>query len=155
MFITCNVFLFFCLYFSFDIFGVVFVLFLCCVFHVIWQVFFGFTKRIYIYIYIHTYTHTHTHVPTYVCMYVSEWVSVVCCQICVGLITHLDQSYRVWRVWVWSWRLDNEEALAHWGLLRHKKNIVLPEQSSDTVRHGVIWCQKSSHRNRVSRNDRK
>jgi len=28
-----------------------------------------------------------------------------------------EESYRVWCVWVWSWRLDKEEALAHWGLL--------------------------------------
>jgi len=37
----------------------------------------------------------------------------------VGLITHPEESYRVWCVWVWSWSLENEEALAHWGLLRH------------------------------------
>jgi len=33
---------------------------------------------------------------------------------CDGLITRPDESYRVWCVWVWSWNLDNEEALVHW-----------------------------------------
>jgi len=35
--------------------------------------------------------------------------------LCVGVITRSEESYRVWRVWVWSWRLDNEEVLVHWG----------------------------------------
>jgi len=53
-------------------------------------------------------------------------VSVVCCQVsdlCVGLTTRPEKSYRVRCVWVWSWILD-KEALAHWGQLRHgeKKN---------------------------------
>ena len=45
-------------------------------------------------------------------------VSCECCvlsgrDLCVGLITFTEESYRVWCVWVW-WRiLDNEEALAH------------------------------------------
>ena len=41
--------------------------------------------------------------------------------LCVGLITPPEESYRVWCVWVWSWILHNEEALPHWGLLRHSK----------------------------------
>jgi hypothetical protein len=28
-----------------------------------------------------------------------------------------QESYRKWCVWVWSWNLDTEEVLAHWGLL--------------------------------------
>jgi len=45
----------------------------------------------------------------------------VCCVLsstgaCVGLITRPEDSYRVWCVWVCLWSLDNEEALAHWGL---------------------------------------
>jgi hypothetical protein len=54
------------------------------------------------------------------------WMSVPfeCCVLsgrgpCVGLITRREESCRAWCVWVWSWSLDNEEALAHWGLLRH------------------------------------
>jgi hypothetical protein len=51
-------------------------------------------------------------------------VSCECCVLkdrglCFGLITRPVESYRVWCFWVWSWSLDNEEALAHWGLLRH------------------------------------
>jgi hypothetical protein len=48
----------------------------------------------------------------------SEWCVLSGRGLCVGLITHPDESYRVWCVWVWSWNLNNEEALAHWGLLR-------------------------------------
>jgi hypothetical protein len=33
--------------------------------------------------------------------------------LCVGLIIRPEESYQVWCVWVWSWSLDNEEALAH------------------------------------------
>jgi hypothetical protein len=31
--------------------------------------------------------------------------------LCVGLITRPVESYRVWCVWMWSWSLDNVEAL--------------------------------------------
>jgi len=33
--------------------------------------------------------------------------------LCDGLITHPEESCWVWCVWVWSWSLDNMEALAH------------------------------------------
>jgi hypothetical protein len=33
-------------------------------------------------------------------------------------ITRPEESYRLWSVWMWSWILDNEEALARWELLR-------------------------------------
>ena len=36
--------------------------------------------------------------------------------LCDGLITRPEEPYRLWCVWVWSCSLDNEEALAHWGL---------------------------------------
>jgi hypothetical protein len=39
--------------------------------------------------------------------------------LCDGLITRPEETYRVSCVWVWSWNLDNDEALAHWGLLSH------------------------------------
>ena len=63
------------------------------------------------------------------------WMSA-CCECCVlsgrglyvGFITGPEQFYRVWYVWVWSWILDNEEALAHWSLLRHDK------------KYTVQWC---------------
>jgi len=38
--------------------------------------------------------------------------------LCVGPITHPKEFYRIYCIWVWSWILDNEEALAQWGLLR-------------------------------------
>jgi hypothetical protein len=48
------------------------------------------------------------------------WISVSCecCVLsgrglCVGLITRPEEFYRVWCVWVWSWSLDNQGALAH------------------------------------------
>jgi len=34
--------------------------------------------------------------------------------ICVGLITRLEESYRVWCVGMRSWSLENKEVLAHW-----------------------------------------
>ena len=50
------------------------------------------------------------------------WMSVCCgCCVflgrsfCVGRITRPEESYRLWCVWVWSWSLDNEEALTHRG----------------------------------------
>jgi hypothetical protein len=52
------------------------------------------------------------------------WMSINCeCYVlssrglCLGLITHPEESYRVWCVSEWSWSLDNEETLTHWGLL--------------------------------------
>jgi hypothetical protein len=56
------------------------------------------------------------------------YASCECCVLsgrglCVGPITRPEESYRVWCVWVWSWILDNEEALAHWGLLCHGKKL--------------------------------
>jgi hypothetical protein len=45
-------------------------------------------------------------------------VSCECCVwsgtcLCDGMITRPEESYRVWCVWVRSWSLNNEEALAH------------------------------------------
>jgi len=56
------------------------------------------------------------------------WMSVSC-ECCMlsgrglydGLINRPEESYRVWCVWVWSWILENEEALAHWGAGAPKK----------------------------------
>jgi len=43
--------------------------------------------------------------------------------LCVGLITHPEESYRMWCVWVSLRELNNEEALAQWGG-RTTKNYV-------------------------------
>ena len=58
------------------------------------------------------------------------WLSV-CCEccllsgrvLCVELITRPEESYQVRCAWMWSWSLDNEEALAHWGLLIHSIKV--------------------------------
>jgi hypothetical protein len=42
--------------------------------------------------------------------------------LCDGLITRPEVSYRLWCVWVWSWVLNNEEALAHRGCCAMVKN---------------------------------
>jgi len=51
-----------------------------------------------------------------------EWI-FVCCECCVlsgwglyfGVITGPDESYRVYCDWIWSWIINIEEALDHWG----------------------------------------
>jgi hypothetical protein len=78
----------------------------------------------------------------------------VCCVCCVlsgrGLcdepITRPEESYRKWYVWVWFRNLVNEEALAHWGLLRQKQNkLVVLHFSSLMTRHRLresckVWA---------------
>jgi hypothetical protein len=65
------------------------------------------------------------------------WVLCVVRVLSVGLITRPEESYRVGCVWLWSWILDNEEALAHWGLLRHGKKIVVVETNC-TLEQDII-----------------
>ena len=77
------------------------------------------------------------------------WMSV-CCECCVlsdralcfGLITRPEESCRVWCVWVWLWNLDNEEALAHWGLLRHGK-----KKRDNVISFKVNWITYNRHVN--------
>ena len=45
--------------------------------------------------------------------------------LCDGPITRPEESYRVWCVWVRPWSLDNEETLAHQGLLCHGKCVLI------------------------------
>jgi hypothetical protein len=59
------------------------------------------------------------------------WMSASCgCGVlssrglCVVLITRPEESYQVWCVWVWSWRLVNEGALPHWGLLINETELL-------------------------------
>ena len=57
-------------------------------------------------------------------------VSCECCMLLVrglrvGLITSPEESCRVWRVWVWSWSLGNEEYLTQYELPRNGKNICI------------------------------
>jgi len=44
--------------------------------------------------------------------------------VCFRLVTLPEEFYRLWCVWVWSWILNNEEALAHWGLYAMLKKVV-------------------------------
>jgi len=59
----------------------------------------------------------------------------VCCECCVlpgrglcdGLITRPEESYRLWRVVVWSRNLDNEEAKArNWAVKDTTQWVVTP-----------------------------
>ena len=85
----------------------------------------------------------------------AAWVSVPCecCVLsgrglCVGLITRPEESYRVWCVWVWSWSLSNEEALAHWGLsCRGKKKdmYILTHPHTYTRTYIYIYIYTHTH----------
>jgi hypothetical protein len=66
---------------------------------------------------------------SYVC-----WVPS-CRGLCVGLITRPEKSYRVWCVWVWSWSLDREEALAPLGVLE-------PWKKKDNFKHLIRRYQR-------------
>jgi hypothetical protein len=54
-------------------------------------------------------------------------VSVVCCQVEVSVsgwsLVQKNPTECGVSFWVWSWSLDNEEALAHCGLLNNKKTF--------------------------------
>jgi hypothetical protein len=69
--------------------------------------------------------------------------------LCDGLITRPEESYRWWCVWVWSWSLNNEEALTNYGLLRLSKKCTNYE-----THHAIVsfpWNPlplKSKHRPR-------
>jgi hypothetical protein len=73
------------------------------------------------------------------------WTSVSCkCSVlsgrglCAGLITPPEKSYPVCCVWVWSWSLNNEEAMAHQGLSSHAK---INHQNGDyfKILGGSLW----------------
>jgi hypothetical protein len=64
--------------------------------------------------------------------------------VCVGLLSCPEESYRVWRVWVWSWSLDNEETLAHSGRFPQGGGGILAYQAKYLPRKNkelkpVIW----------------
>jgi len=58
-----------------------------------------------------------------------RYLSCECCMLsgrslCVGLVTRPEGSYRLWCVWVQSWSLENDEALAPTrGLCANQKEI--------------------------------
>jgi len=45
--------------------------------------------------------------------------------LCDEFITRPEVSYRVWCARVWSWNLENEEALAHQRLLRRGEKCII------------------------------
>jgi hypothetical protein len=64
----------------------------------------------------------------------------VCCECCVlsgrglcdGLITRPENSYRLWRVVVWSRNLENEEAKArYWPVKIQPKWVVTPGKQTN------------------------
>jgi len=64
------------------------------------------------------------------------WMSVSCqsCVLscrgnCVGLITRPGESYRMWRIWMWSWSFDMRRTWPAKGLLHYgEKNITSEER---------------------------
>jgi hypothetical protein len=62
--------------------------------------------------------HSLAGIPGSITVVGMDVISFECCVLSgrglsVGLITRPEESYRVRRVWVWSWSVDNAEALAH------------------------------------------
>jgi hypothetical protein len=75
-------------------------------------------------------------------------VSFVCCVfsgrgLCVCPITRPEEPYLVLCVWVWSWSLDNEEALTHWGLLRVGKR---KKYISNCMEFVTVWMRLYTYR---------
>jgi len=73
--------------------------------------------------------------------------------ICVESITRPEELYRLWCVWVWSWSLENEEALAHWGLQRYGEKsplhdmrfcrvFLIKHRDTDTLHRLEVFAKK-------------
>jgi hypothetical protein len=77
---------------------------------------------------------------------------------CLGLITRPQEFYRLYCAWVWSWNLDNGEAMAHWGRktyysyvahsLHPTFTVLTPHLTSHTfiiahliIRHSTVYSQ--------------
>jgi hypothetical protein len=74
----------------------------------------------------------------------------VCCECCVlsglylvGLIFHPEESYRVWRVWIWSWSLDNEDNLDSRGCSAMENVLQIAVQTisncSNTTKYSLVF----------------
>jgi len=65
----------------------------------------------------------------------------VCCECCVlsrrglcdELITRPEESYRLWCVWMWSWILDNEEAMAYWWVIAPREKYLTLNLLTTTI----------------------
>jgi hypothetical protein len=55
------------------------------------------------------------------------WVLCVVRFLCIGLIIHPEESYRLYCVWLWSWNPSNEETKAHdgWRTMEKKLNLLV------------------------------
>jgi hypothetical protein len=55
--------------------------------------------------------------------------------LCDEVVTRPEESYQVWCVWVWLWRLYNEEGLPHCRLLRYgtKKCLWMMNETSQQI----------------------
>jgi hypothetical protein len=58
--------------------------------------------------------------------------------LCVRPVILPEESYRVWRVWVWSWVLDPEGDLPHWGLLRLEKRKATSQNKEQPLRWNCV-----------------
>jgi hypothetical protein len=63
--------------------------------------------------------------------------------LCDGPIARPEESCRVWCVWVWSWSLDDEDVVTHYGLLCHKNTqcttVLVRSHLSPSM---TAWWQK-------------
>jgi hypothetical protein len=62
-----------------------------------------------------------------------------------SVITHPEEYNRMRYVWVWSWSLNTEEALAHYGLLRREKVFVRKETGMEGEKLKFIDKQCESY----------
>ena len=82
-------------------------------------------------------------------------VSCACCVLsgrglCVGLITHWEEFYRVWCVWVWSWILDNGDALPSrgYGVVVIKSPLLVLVKAF--LKYRYIWVDVSGRDSVIS-----
>jgi hypothetical protein len=55
--------------------------------------------------------------------------------------TSPEESYLAWCVWVWSWSLDIEEAVTHWGLLAKENKISVLCRIYNVISQAIIDIQ--------------
>jgi hypothetical protein len=66
--------------------------------------------------------------------------------LCFGLITRPEESYRVWCVWVLSWSLDKEAAQAPRGVVGSSLNIILSSRIPQWfMKHIQTWYTFTSY----------
>ena len=63
------------------------------------------------------------------------------------IIPRQEESNQVWCVWVWSWTLDIEDALAHRGMLRHGKVKIIKKKKLHKIQNRPYNVINSLHMN--------